>query len=72
MSADAKAWNDGSGWCGWRGLHDGDCKAGAIPHDQGGNLSFLVEQIERCMGNDLRWEFRQYPDGQIGLVGWTW
>lgn len=72
MSADAKVWNDGEGWCSWRGLHDGDCKEDATPHDRGGNLSYVIAQIERCMGSDIRWEFRQYPDGQIGLVGWTW
>lgn len=67
MSADAKVWKDGD-W--WKGLHDGPCPDEAL-HKQGEyHLSALLEEIESCGGQKLRWEFRQYPDG-IGLVGYV-
>jgi len=68
MSADAKLWKDGN-W--WHGLHDGDCVLSSTPHENGSYyLSILLDDIETCMGGQLRWEFRTYPDGQVGLVGY--
>lgn len=69
MSADAKLWNTGSGWL-WCGVHDAECAADSIPHDQGASLSETIISVERCAGQSLRWEFRTYPDGTIGLVGY--
>jgi hypothetical protein len=69
VSADAKAWYDESGNL-WKAIHDGDCKADALPHQQPGRLTETLEAVEACMGVTLRWEFRQYPDGTIGLVGY--
>lgn len=75
MSADAKAWTDENG--AWHVLHDGPCVPAsphggtfhdnATPHGLAGNLN----GVETCMGGPLRWEFRTYPDGTVGLVGWT-
>ncbi len=70
MSADAKVWQDDEGgWLSWRGSHDGPCNR-PTPHDQGSNLFDLLEDIGYCMGT-VRWEFRVYPDGKAGLVGYT-
>jgi hypothetical protein len=65
MSADAKVWHDDTGWHGiddhCDGRHDG------IDYD----LVTVLTDIERCMDSrGMRWEFRVYPDGQAGLVGY--
>lgn len=73
MSADAKAWKDGEGdWCQWHGIHDGDCLDPAS-HENGIELTALLASLERCLGGKpMRWETRVYPDGQVGLRGFTW
>lgn len=70
MSADAKVWfmeEDNM----WEGLHDGDCPD---PNSHAGSPWELVEVlqgIERCMKvTSLRWDFRIYPKGYVGLVGY--
>lgn len=69
MSADAKIWADeGYGWLAWRGIHDGECIS-TIPHFQGDTLANVLQDIERCMGRQLRWEVLVYPDGRPGLRG---
>jgi hypothetical protein len=73
MSADAKVWQDSrnDGWVSWRGTHDGPCVDEALPHDQGDDLLGVLRGIHECFGGKrLRWEFRNYPDGTIGLVGY--
>lgn len=72
MSVDAKVWKDKDDPH-WRGGHDGPCHDGkdrTAEHRQGDYyLSDLLKDIEACSGK-LRWEFRIYPDGQVGLVGY--
>lgn len=76
MSADAKIWKDGD--C-WRGCHDGarceldeskDNGKEPVTHEFY-NLTELLASIEICMGATLQWEFRSYPNNQIGLVGYV-
>lgn len=72
MSADAKIWcEEGtSGWVGWRGIHDETENDTCWAHRQGASLMDTLTAIEKCAGKQLRWEFRTYPDGLIGLVGY--
>jgi len=72
MSADAKIWleDNVSGWVGWKGIHDEEETSECWRHQQGGTLSDAVSGIERCVGKELRWEFRTYPNGKVGLVGY--
>jgi hypothetical protein len=68
MSADAKMWIDDDG--NWKGLHDGAC---GYEHQEGTtsyDLSEVLRTIEACMDGPLRWKFRIYPDGHVGLVGY--
>jgi len=67
MSADAKVWIDGDGWT-WKANHDGTCIS--PNHLVGDTLRDVLTAVEYCMGHALRWEFRIYPDGQVGLVGY--
>ena len=69
MSADAKAWSDGDGWS-WRGSHDGTCRGGAHAHHCGDDLRTLLEELEYCQAQSLRWEICVYPDGRTGLLGY--
>lgn len=69
MSSDAKIWQDGGDWFSWKGLHDGPCQS-RIPHDQGDNLTNLIQDIEKCMDMKLRWIIQTYPDGKTGLSGY--
>jgi hypothetical protein len=69
MSADAKVWTDGDGRE-WQGNHDGLCAPDAVSHEAG-QLGLVISGIEWCMGADMRWEIRVYPDGKTGLVGWV-
>jgi hypothetical protein len=67
MSADAKAWREHDRWY---GCHDGDCIEG-ISHSNGvHSLTTLLREIEQCMGYELAWAFREYPES-IGLVGYV-
>ena len=74
MSADAKVWSsrlpvERRPW--WEGLHDGPCNR-AERHKLGNsNLRIILQDIELCMGGELRWEIRSYPDNQFGLVGFV-
>ena len=69
MSSDAKVWQEDDG--GWQGLHDGLCKPGVLSHETDAyGLRELLEEIEAC-SRVKRWEFRVYPDGKAGLVGWS-
>jgi hypothetical protein len=71
MSADAKVWQDEAGH--WRAVHDGDCAAPATHVGISYELVAVLQSVEQCMAHDrMRWEFRTYPDGQIGLSGYTW
>lgn len=72
MSADAKAWTNGSGYL-WCVCHDGDCLSATAEteHRQGDRLTDQLAAVERCMGQKLRWEIRAYPDGEFGLVGYV-
>jgi hypothetical protein len=72
VSADAKIWleDDTSGWVGWKGIHDAAETDECWRHDQGGPLSDVINTIEKCNGKQMRWEFRKYPDGHVGLVGY--
>ena len=71
MSADAKVWfEEGDPFGRWKGIHDGEC---VIAH-QGTEyqLSELLTEIEECMKvRSLRWLFRSYPGGSVGLVGYA-
>jgi hypothetical protein len=62
MSADAKAWTD-DGWL-WKGVHDEPCDGF---HE--GSLVEVIESVEACLRQTLRWDVRIYPDG-TGLVGY--
>ena len=71
MSADAKIWQDDEG--NWHGVHDGDCLL-EFPHlETAYDLLQLIIDIEECAneGRRMRWEFRIYPDGKAGLIGYT-
>ncbi len=70
MSADAKLWTNEAGeWC---GLHGGQClNDHHADHYSPWDLRDALADIEACMGHRLRWEFRVYPDGQAGLVGYV-
>ena len=62
MSADAKAWKEGA-W--WQGIHDAcDQRHEAL------SLSEVLTDVEQCGRYRFAWEFRTYPDGQVGLVGY--
>lgn len=74
MSCDAKIWTDSNGM--WRGLHDGPC-ASSNPEFHADyteyNLKDAITDIEFCLGQShVRWKFRVYPDGQAGLVGYSY
>lgn len=70
MSSDAKAWIEADG-C-WRALHDGLCaQPNAHTDATSYDLTSVLATVESCMRHTLRWEFRQYPDGQVGLVGYV-
>lgn len=70
MSCDAKVWSeDPEGWF-WNGIHDGAC------HFSGHRemlLPELLRSIETCMGPaaPMRWLPRTYPNGKVGLIGYT-
>jgi hypothetical protein len=71
MSTDAKAWYDESGNL-WKAVHDGECdEYQRRVHTQGARLGEVLVAVEACIGEDLRWEIRTYPDGKTGLVGWV-
>lgn len=69
MSADAKIWQDEKG--NFHGIHDGPCglKHEVTEYD----LLELLEDIQHCLcdGNSMRWSFRAYPEGFVGLVGFA-
>ena len=70
MSADAKVWAEDNG--DWNGTHDGQCRQQGEHRDTPYHLIETLRDIEACMGQSLRWEFRIYPDGKAGLIGYIW
>lgn len=66
MSSDARAYlvNEDDGW-NWAGFHDGECEA--QPHE--GTLSEVIEGLEKCMGQRMRWYNYQFKNG-LGLRGY--
>lgn len=64
MSADAKIWQDES-W--WKGIHDGVCY---FEHEDL-SLATVIAGVNACMDCELAWEFRIYPEGLAGLVGYV-
>lgn len=74
MSADAKVWFDPENSIvpQWEGIHDGECENPNSHHGISYDLVEVLGGIERCMKvKSLRWEFRTYPDGHVGLVGYV-
>lgn len=70
MSADAKVWPEDDDGRFWGGIHDGEC-SDPLKH-QACALLEQLESIDRCFGQAVRrWETRLYPDGKIGLRGFT-
>jgi hypothetical protein len=70
VSADAKLWTDAEGR--WRCVCDGECEPGTHDKDAAAyDLASVIQGVETCLGGRLRWEFREYPDGQVGLVGYV-
>lgn len=74
VSADAQVWFDEDANMRhglWKAIHDGECANApheAIAHD----LSTLLKDIESCMNvRALRWTFRTYVDGSVGLSGYV-
>lgn len=74
MSADAKAWQEDDG--SWHIIHDGECEAfdaGTVRHHGTAyDLMELLQHIGAALETpSMRWEFRTYPGGKTGLVGYT-
>ncbi len=71
MSVDAKAFpSDTNDWI-WTAVHDGPCSWSLFDNKHHGYLVEILVEVEKCMGQSMRWEIRTYPDGKIGLVGKT-
>lgn len=73
MSADAKIWQGDNGlWC---ALHDGphtNPHMNDSEHAEGSYyLAEKIIEVEECYGKSFRWDFRLYPDGKLGLCGYT-
>lgn len=73
MSADAKVWFDTETMGGrWKGIHDGECPHQNQHHGTSYDLVNVLKDIEQCIAvRSLRWDFRTYRDGQVGLVGYV-
>ena len=67
MSADAKVWQDADG--DWHATHDGHCNQSAHQGNEY-DLVALLGEVEECIQSGMRWEFRTYADGEVGLVGY--
>lgn len=74
MSADAKVWSEEREYrsgVNWHAIHDGECRAGSHQtHSYG--LVGLLRDVESCLdcAGGMRWEFRTYSDGRVGLSGY--
>lgn len=69
MSADAKAWTDARGR--WHAIHDGECSPVIVNHEGDEyELSDVLKRVETCLGGAIRWQFRSYANGLVGLVGY--
>ena len=68
MSADAKAWPvDDEGYL-WAGICDARLDEQTL---DGYGLTEVLRILESQMGRRLRWTPHLYPDGRIGLRGFT-
>ncbi len=73
MSSDAKMWYDGISFYGsasWKGVHDGECDDQCFLHEQGQNLTTVMQQIEKRLGGEMRWEFEVDGGGKLYLRGY--